>query len=87
MEFKRLSDVDVVAEPIESANVLIEENGVVKKAPKSVIGAQEYDLDIEIVVSYYSNEDGDGFDIEYTIKSINTFASIKNKIFGKYFSV
>lgn len=30
-EFKRLSDVEVTAEPIESANVLIEENGTVKK--------------------------------------------------------
>ncbi len=37
-EFKRLSDVEVVAEPIESANVLIEENGVIKKAPKTTIG-------------------------------------------------
>ena len=38
MEFKRLSDVEVVAEPTESANVLIEENGVIKKAPKTAIG-------------------------------------------------
>lgn len=38
MEFKRLSDVEVVAEPAESANVLIEENGVIKKAPKTAVG-------------------------------------------------
>lgn len=38
MEFKRLSDVEVVAEPTESANVLIEENGVIKKAPKTAVG-------------------------------------------------
>ncbi len=37
-EFKRLSDVDVVAEPTETANVLIEENGVIKKAPKTAVG-------------------------------------------------
>lgn len=37
-EFKRLSDVEVVAEPTESANVLIEENGVIKKAPKDAVG-------------------------------------------------
>ena len=37
-EFKKLSDVDVVAEPTESANVLIEENGVIKKAPKTAVG-------------------------------------------------
>ena len=38
MEFKRLSDVEAVTEPSESANVLIEENGVVKKAHKTSIG-------------------------------------------------
>ena len=38
MEFKKLSDVEVVAEPTESANVLIEENGVIKKAPKTAVG-------------------------------------------------
>ena len=37
-EFKRLSDVEVIAEPTESANVLIEENGVIKKAPKTAVG-------------------------------------------------
>jgi hypothetical protein len=39
-EFKKLSDVEVVAEPLETANVLIEENGVIKRAPKNEIGAQ-----------------------------------------------
>ena len=38
MEFKRLSDVEVVAEPTESANVLIEEDGVIKRAPKTEVG-------------------------------------------------
>ena len=42
MEFKRLSDVEVVAEPTESANVLIEENGVIKKAPKTAVGGSGY---------------------------------------------
>lgn len=37
-EFKKLSDVEVVAEPSESANVLIEEDGVIKKAPKDEVG-------------------------------------------------
>lgn len=37
-EFKKLSDVEVVAEPAESANVLIEEDGVIKKAPKTAVG-------------------------------------------------
>lgn len=44
---------------------------------------EELDLNIEVVGSYYENDDGDnGRDIEYTVKSINTFANIKNKIFG-----
>lgn len=37
-DFKKLSDVEVVAEPAESANVLIEEDGVIKKAPKTAVG-------------------------------------------------
>jgi hypothetical protein len=56
-EFKRLSDVEVVAEPTESANVLIEENGVIKKAPKTAVGgaggASKFDL-----IFYYNNEVG-----------------------------
>lgn len=48
-EFKKLSDVDVVAEPAESANVLIEENGVIKKAPKTTVGG---DNNICFVINY-----------------------------------
>ena len=36
--FKSIADVEVVAKPAESANVLIEENGVIKKAPKTAVG-------------------------------------------------
>lgn len=36
--FKSIADVEVVAEPSESANVLIEENGEIKKAPKTAVG-------------------------------------------------
>ena len=36
--FKSIADVEVVAEPAESANVLIEENGVIKKTPKTAVG-------------------------------------------------
>ena len=36
--FKSIADVEVVTEPTESANVLIEENGIIKKAPKSAVG-------------------------------------------------
>lgn len=78
-EFKKLSDVEVVAEPSESANVLIEENGVIKKAPKTAVGGTggavdtEYDLDIEMV------DDGER-NFTHTINRIDTFENIKNKI-------
>lgn len=55
MEFKRLSDVEVVAEPTESANVLIEEDGVIKKAPKTAVGGNsKWDAVIEYV---YTDDD------------------------------
>lgn len=37
-EFKKLSDVAAVETPADTANVLIEEDGVIKKAPKSAVG-------------------------------------------------
>ncbi len=40
-EFKKLSDVEVVETPTDSANVLIEENGVIKKVDKKLVGPQE----------------------------------------------
>lgn len=53
MEFKKLSDVEVVAEPAESANVLIEENGVIKKAPKTAVGGAG---GVDAVVIQYDTE-------------------------------
>jgi hypothetical protein len=54
--FKSIADVEVVAEPAESANVLIEENGVIKKAPKTAVGgaggaggADGYDAIVECI--------------------------------------
>lgn len=47
-EFKKLSDVEVVAEPAESANVLIEENGIIKKAPKTSVSGSKWDAKIYI---------------------------------------
>ena len=56
MEFKRLSDVEVVAEPTESANVLIEENGVIKKAPKTAVGgAGSVEPDMVITINERSS--------------------------------
>ena len=75
MEFKRLSDVEVVAEPAESANVLIEENGVIKKAPKTAVGGggnTEWDARI-----FYDSRTGELFFIEGGYNSIH--AKIENK--------
>lgn len=54
--FKSIADVEVVAEPAESANVLIEENGVIKKAPKTAVGGAGGEADLVIVISEYSNK-------------------------------
>lgn len=59
-EFKKLSDVEVIAEPAESANVLIEENGVIKKAPKTAVGGgaggNEYDIVLTVNAQAHHTE-------------------------------
>lgn len=54
--FKSIADVEVVEKPTDAANVLIEENGVIKKAPKTAVGGAsggsvEPDMVIAISVS------------------------------------
>lgn len=39
-DFIKISDVDLVGKPNESANVIIEDGGDIKRVPKSAIGAQ-----------------------------------------------
>jgi hypothetical protein len=50
-KFKSLSDTEIINEPAESAYVLLEDNGVIKRAPKTAIGGSnsgtgnnDYDL-------------------------------------------
>ena len=50
--FKSIADVEIVAEPSKSANVLIEENGEIKRAPKTAVGGAGGGL----YVSFYSDE-------------------------------
>lgn len=76
--FKSIADVDVVEELSEEAHVLIEEDGVIKRAPKTAVGGGEYVLDIEVIGSY--DVDIDDIIAEYTIHKIDTFANIKNKL-------
>lgn len=54
--FKSIADVEAVAEPTESANVLIEENGVIKKAPKTAVSGAGGEADLVIVISESSNK-------------------------------
>lgn len=49
--FKSIADVEVVAEPTESANVLIEENGVIKKTPKTAVGGAGGEADLVIRIN------------------------------------
>lgn len=80
-EFKRLSDVEVVAEPSESANVFIEENGVIKKAPKTAVGgggSAEWDAVIDAI------EGGSGYFSSMELVS-GDFESLKEKIFAGAF--
>lgn len=49
--FKSIADVEVVAEPAESANVLIEESGVIKKAPKTAVGGAGGEADLVIGIN------------------------------------
>ena len=55
--FKSIADVEVVAEPAESANVLIEENGVIKKAPKTAVGGGGGSGECAYFVTYLNIED------------------------------
>lgn len=72
MEFKKLSDVEVVAEPTESANVLIEENGVIKRVSKDEIGGK------------LSSNAGTGFGFDVVIFSNAENASV---IHGDYTNI
>lgn len=49
--FKSIADVEVVAEPTEFANVLIEENGIIKKAPKTAVGGGGGHDELIVVIS------------------------------------
>jgi hypothetical protein len=57
--FKSIADVEVVAEPTESANVLIEENGVIKKAPKTAVGGGSTEWDAIIKFTHDPDNERD----------------------------
>ena len=71
MEFKKLSAVDSVVEPIQSAQVLIEEDGVIKKTPKNAIGAQadwaEIDETSPAFIKNKPVEEPEVYDLDITV--------------------
>ena len=75
-EFKKLSAVEVVAEPAESANVLIEENGVIKKAPKTAVGGGG---SWDAVIDYDGGTLGSDSDITLFVFESGSYNTIKAK--------
>lgn len=57
LDFTRLSDVTLVEEATETANVLIEEGGEIKRVPKTEVGGGKSEYDAVIRVNW---ADGDG---------------------------
>lgn len=77
-EFKKLSNVDIVETPSETANVLIEEDGVIKKAPKTAVGGgSEYDM---IIQAEYTTHPNNVPSSQYKIISTIGYDKILNKI-------
>lgn len=56
MEFKKLSDVESVETVSDNANILIEENGVIKKASKTEVGGN-HGVDMIICLNNLYNKD------------------------------
>lgn len=80
MEFKKLSDVEVVETVSDSANVLIEEEGVIKKAPKSQVGgggASSEPIVIEVEKEYDDNDDAYYFPVTVYVEN---YEEIKNAV-------
>lgn len=97
MEFKKLSAVEMVEAVDQATTVLIEKDGVIKRAPKNKIGAQadwtETDSsspafiknkpEYVLDIDVTSNYDPeDGWAIDYNVNKIDTYANIKNRIFN-----
>ena len=49
-DFKKLSEVDLTEEVSDTANVLIEEDGIIKRAPKTKVGGASSDSIIKTAI-------------------------------------
>lgn len=74
MEFKKLSDVEVVESVNDAANVLIEENGVIKKVSKTqiggVVGTGSAEPDMVLLTSIYEGTPDDISVIQGTVNNV-----------------
>ena len=83
LEFKKLSDVEVVAEPTETANVLIEEDGVIKKAPKTAVGGAGGGTHYICIDENGNVNAPDGIYEEIIEKLFNNFIGIDVRVFKR----
>jgi hypothetical protein len=95
-EFKKLSAVEAVEAVSETANVLIEENGVIKRAAKSEIGAQadwaemdenspafiknKPEYDLDMNVRLARVDVDNNWHFEYDVHYVNSFENILAKL-------
>lgn len=56
VEFKKLAGVDIVETATDAANVLIEENGVIKRVPKTEVGGSGGEPEVVIITHTGSTE-------------------------------
>lgn len=59
-EFKKLSEAEVVETPADTANVLIEEDGVIKKTPKTAVGGAGVEAGVEADMVIYVRQSSAG---------------------------
>ena len=69
--FKSIADTQVVAEPSESVHVLIEENGEIKRAPKTAVGGAGGSESLAILFNSGNWVGGDsGYELIYVTEGL-----------------
>ena len=79
-DFKKLSEVDLVEEVSNTANVLIEENGQIKRASKTKVGGAGSDSVIKTAIITSSAYDSHVSNVAPNVGDPNTY-SCKNMTF------
>lgn len=78
--FKSIADAEVVETPADTANVLIEENGLIKKAPKTAVGGG-VDMVIDVTEDFLSATGSAPIVTRNIVKG--SYNEIKEKILAK----